>query len=361
MAISEIEVVGRTGGPLPPSSAAPASPAPTRRAVALGLLAATACVVGSVLYVALDVLADVRVEIRVVGVLVALVAGYIGSRSAGRLAFGPRFDAGYWLSIAWLAIAGIAAVCAGLLPFTESRDPSRSLTEPVLARPDLFSRHPLGTDRQGLDILGGIAYGLRVSFVVGFGTVGVGVLVGGLTGILAGYKRGKLDYVVGLTTNTLLAFPPLILLMAAAAVLSRNLLNLTLALVVVTIPTYVRLGRAHTLVVMQKEFVMSARALGARSAHIIARHIAPRVLRAIVPYALVVIAVVIVSEASLSFLGLGIPRPEPTLGNMVSAGQTRFRTDPHAVFAPAIVLFVTVYALNRIGESMKRRSSAGSS
>jgi peptide/nickel transport system permease protein len=147
----------------------------------------------------------------------------------------------------------------------------------------------------------------------------------------------------------------LVLLLAVAAVLPRNTRNITLALALLTIPSYVRLARANTLVLAQRDFVLAAKAVGAGNRRIIVRELLPGVLAPLLSFAFIVIAVVIVAEASLSFLGLSIPRPKPTLGNMIASGQSRFETIPHLVFVPAVFLFAVVLALNRLGEEARRR------
>jgi peptide/nickel transport system permease protein len=306
------------------------------------------------IWVATAGLTHTTAAIRLVVGGLGLVALYLAFDTALRKRL-PQARTGLWLASAWIILITLAAVFADYLPLSESKDPSKTFTEPILAAPDLFSSHPLGTDRQGLDILGGIIYGFRVSLVVGLGTVILGIAIGGTIGILAGYYRGNLDRGVDLLTNSMLAFPPLILLLAVSAVLERNVRNITLALAIVSIPTYIRLARANTLVVAQKEHVLAARALGARNRTIVGRDITPAALRPLFSYAFVVIAVIIVAEASLSFLGLSIPRPEPTLGNMIAAGQADFQNYPHLVFLPAIALFLTVLCLNRLGEEAQHR------
>lgn len=308
------------------------------------------------LYVALGVLADATAELRIAMALAGAALMFLGLDTALKRRW-PGVKTGIWVAVAWIGLVAVASASADLLPLAESRDASNTFQEPILATPDLFSEHPLGTDRQGLDILGGILYGFRVSLVIGLGTVTIGVVVGGLIGMMAGYHRQHVDRIVSFFTNSMLAFPPLILLLGVAAVMDRNVRNMTFALALVTIPIYIRLARANTLVVCQREFVLAARSLGAKSRHIILRDIAPSVIRPMLSYAFVVIAVIIVAEASLSFLGLGIPRPEPTLGNLISAGQRDFDRYPHLVFGPAAALFVTVLALNRLGEEAQRRLS----
>jgi peptide/nickel transport system permease protein len=307
------------------------------------------------IYVGLGVLTSVTAEIRIAAVLAGLGLWYLAFRGVGRRIAGPGFKSGLWLATGWLVLVLLCAVFVGVLPVSESRNPSKTLREPVLATPDLFSAHPLGTDRQGLDILGGIMYGLRVSAIVGIGAVVIGIILGGTIGTIAGYFRRAVDQIVELFTNAMLAFPPLVLLLGVAAVLDRNVRNTTLVLSVVSIPVYARLARATAMVLVQRDFVLAARAIGAKNRHIIIKDIVPGVIRPILAFAFVIVAAVIVAEASLSFLGLGIPRPEPTLGNMIAAGQSDFDVYPHLVFAPAIVLLITVLSLNQVGEVVQAR------
>lgn len=328
-------------------------PAPRQMRVYEIILAAIGGAVA--IYIGLGVLTSVTAEIRIAVVVVGLGLLFLAFRGVGRRVYGPGFRSALWLATGWLVVVLFCAVFADFLPLSESRDPSQTLREPVLATPDLFSSHPLGTDRQGLDILGGIIYGLRVSVIVGVGAVAIGMILGGSVGTVAGYFRKAVDQVVELFTNAMLAFPPLVLLLGVAAVLDRNVRNTTLVLSVVSIPVYARLARASAMVLVQRDFVLAARALGAKNRHIIVKDIVPGVVRPVLAYAFVIVAAVIVAEASLSFLGLGIPRPEPTLGNMISAGQSDFDVYPHLVFAPAIVLLITVLSLNQVGEVVQAR------
>ncbi|MFC5950389.1 ABC transporter permease [Pseudonocardia lutea] len=271
---------------------------------------------------------------------------------ATRLA--PGFEPGVWLAVTWLVLVAGAALFADLLPLAEGQDPSLTLNEPIMAAPDLFSAHPLGTDRQGLDVLSGVVYGARISLVVGPGAVLLGLVVGGLLGVLAGYHRKLVDSGLTLLNDALLAFPPLILLLALAAVVRPSVLTMTAVLGVLAIPTFYRLARANTLVFAQRGYVLAARAVGARGSRVLLKEIVPNVVMAALSYAFVVVAVLIVAEASLSFLGLGIPRPQPTWGNMIAAGQQDVERNPHLVFVPGAVLFLTVLSLNRVGDWTRR-------
>jgi peptide/nickel transport system permease protein len=285
---------------------------------------------------------------------VGVVAFYLGFDALGRLWKGPTFDTAFALSAGWLAIVVLAAVFADLLPLAEGRDASKALTEPTLERPDLFTRHPFGTDRQGLDILAGVIYGARISLEVSLGAVAIGLTVGAVIGIVAGYFRGRTDNVASLLVDSLLAFPPLILLLAVVAAVEPNARNIAFALAVVTVPTLVRLARANTLTLAQREFVLASRAMGATNRRIIFRELLPNVIRPLMSYAFLIVAVLIVAEASLSFLGVGIQRPTPTWGNMIAAGQETFEQVPHLVFVPGAVMFTTVFAINRVGDRARR-------
>lgn len=300
------------------------------------------------------VLHDASAVLRVALVLAGLGLVYTGVDRLGRLLLGERFETALWVSVLWLSLVTLAAIVADALPLAESRNVSRTLTTPTLLRPDLLSEHPLGTDRQGLDILGGVIYGARVSLVVSLGAVAIGMTIGGFIGIAAGYYRGKIEAVVNLLADSMLAFPPLILLLGMVAVLEPSVRNVTIALGVLGIPTYIRLSRANAMVFAQREFVLAARALGAKNPRIIFRELLPNVALPVVSYGFIVVGALIVAEASLSFLGLSIRRPNPTWGNMIAAGQGDFDRHPHLVFAPGIVLFLTVFALNRVGDKARK-------
>ncbi len=293
--------------------------------------------------------------IRGILAILGIVVGYLGLNELAKSIFGEKFDTGLWLAIFWFAIVVLAAIFADLLPLSESRDASKTILSgtPTLKRPDIFSANPLGTDRQALDILGGVIYGARVSLQVSLGALAIGIAAGGIIGVIAGYFSRKLDTVIGVITDSILSVPPLILLLVLVTVLEPSPLNMSLTLAAVGVPTYIRLARANTLVFAQREFVLAARAMGASRKRIVFRELVPNVALPLLSYAFIIVAVLIVAEASLSFLGIGIQRPEPTWGNMIAAGQDDFDRHPHLVFIPGIVMFLTVFALNRIGEKAR--------
>lgn len=297
-----------------------------------------------------------RVGLSLLGVVVA----YLGIARVVRAIWGPRTDVAYYMALVWIIVLVLAALLAPVLPIGEAENSSLTLTEPINARPELWSDHPLGTNRLGLDLLARVLYGARTSLVVALVATLIGMVLGGTFGLISGYLRGWTDSLVGIVTNVLLAFPPLVLLLALAAVLPRTARNQALTLSILVIPVNVRLARASTLAFSQREFVLAAKAIGAKRRRIMVSELLPNVLVPLLSYAFIVLAVLIVAEASLSFLGLGIPQPAPTWGNMIAEGRNGvFEQYPHLVFVPATALFLTVLSFNLVGERLRLRFTSG--
>jgi peptide/nickel transport system permease protein len=292
---------------------------------------------------------------------VLLVLGGIASAvaGAGRVASalrGNRVDVVFGLAMAWLVVLGLAVVLAPVLPLGNHNDAAAALTEPFYARPSLGSEHPLGTNNYGLDVLARAVYGGRTSLVIAGLAVLIGSVVGCAIGIVAGFFRGAVDSAVGILANSLLAVPPLILLIALGTVLDPGVRNLAFALALLTVPGMVRVARANTIAFAQRDFVLAARALGATRWRIMARELLPNVLPPMLSLAVVMTSMLIVAEASLSFLGLGIQAPEPTWGNMISEGEGGVMEEhPHIVVIPGLCLFFTVFAVNLLGERLQKR------
>lgn len=320
---------------------------PARPHLAFGVLLPAGLVV---IALALTSLTTRGAAVQALVVIVGFALSYIGADRLLRRARPQTTDTGIWFATAWLVVIGVASVFVDLLPLSEALDPGVTLTTPSRLRPDLLSAHPFGTDSQGLDILGGVIHGARVSLQVSLLAVAVGGTLGGLLGMVAGLRQGRVDRVIGTVTDSVLAFPPLILLLAAVTFLNPSVTTIGLALAVVTVPTYIRLARANTLTLVEREFVSAARLMGASNARIITRELLPNIVRPVVAYSFVIVAVLIVAEASLSYLGVGIARPTPTWGNMIAAGQQEYEENPHLVFVPGTVMFLTVFALNQVGD-----------
>jgi peptide/nickel transport system permease protein len=295
---------------------------------------------------------------KMVVVLAALTFLFLAIDRIAKVLRGEQFDTGLNLCFLWLFLIVFGAIFAGLLPLAEHQDTTKTISVPGNARPDLFSSHPLGTNNFSLDLLARSVYGARVSLLTATFAVMLSLIIGGTIGMLAGYFRGWLDVVVGLLTDSVLAFPALILLIAIITVLGRPeqmgeaIVKVGVGLAIVSIPTMTRLSRANTLVFAQREFVLSARSMGAKNFRIIFREIMPNVALPLLSYAFIVIAVLIVAEGSLSFLGLGLKPPKPTWGNMIAEGQQAnvLKKYPHIPMVPGVVMFLTVYSFNRVGE-----------
>lgn len=256
---------------------------------------------------------------------------------------------GLWMPAGWLTLVALAAVLAPWLPL---RDPLEQDLLLMLAPPG--EGHWLGSDGLGRDVLSRIVFGLRITLTVALGSVTVGVLIGGLFGLLAGYYRGSVERWILAANNILMAFPPLVLVLALMSYPGAALPKVILALGLVFASSFTRITRVNTLMFAQQSFVMAARATGMRDLRIMMREIVPNLVTPVMVYALLMVALAAVAEGTLSFLGLSVPPPMPTLGGMIAAEVSNMHEAPHAVFFPALVFFVTIFALNRVGEYVQR-------
>ncbi|MEU1982742.1 ABC transporter permease [Nocardia sp. NPDC019395] len=257
-----------------------------------------------------------------------------------------------YLSYAWLFVVISAAIFADLLPLASYSIPVGPPRQPPqLGSLDLLA----GTDNLGRSMLSRCVYGAQVSLLVGTVATLIGSAIGSGIGMLGGYFQKRTDSVIRLLSDSMLAFPPLILLMALTAVFNPGLRTLMVGLSLVIIPSFVRLARANTLTWTAREFVLAARNMGAGHGRILGKEILPNVLPPLLAYLPIIMAALIVAEGSLSFLGLGIPPPTPSWGGMISDGKDSLATAPHLVFVPAAVIFCTVFALNQAGDHLRGR------
>lgn len=251
----------------------------------------------------------------------------------------------------WLSLVILAAVFYGVLPLSHDTTVGTPRMAPSFDSVELW----FGTDDFGRSNLARVILGARASLLVGVVAGLGGFLIGAVLGLASGYLRGRVDWVCMLLADAVLAFPPLILLLALASVLKPSLTTLLAGLTLMVVPTFLRLVRANTLSVSSREFVMAARNMGAGGPRILFREIAPSVLTRLATYLPVVIAALIVAEGSLSFLGLGIPPPAPSWGGMIAAGKASMDSAPHLVYVPAAVIFLTVFSLNAVGDHLRER------
>ncbi len=247
-----------------------------------------------------------------------------------------------------LLIVVLTAVFAPLLaPYS----PTQVHFDTPFQRP-LTVGFPLGTDDLGRDVLSRIVYGTRVSLVVGALSVLLAVVVGTPLGLAAGYW-GWLDGVVSRVTDLTLAFPFLIIAVGLAAINGPSLANATVALGISQVPTMVRVVRAETLRHRELEFVLSARSLDASGGRILLSHILPNAASAIIVQATVIMPVAVIGEALLSFLGLGIQPPTPSLGIMLSDAQQYIFRAPTAAVFPGVAVAVICLAFNLFGDALR--------
>ena len=274
----------------------------------------------------------------------ATAAAPLGTwRRAAR--YNPLATAGIILVIAFV-------VCAIFAPWLAPYDPAQ-LNLPTRLQPPTHV-HWFGTDELGRDILSRIIYGSRISRLVGTcvvaGSLGLGILFGSL----AGYYGGGFDRFFNIVVmNAFLSFPGILLAIAFVAFLGPGIWNVILALVIGGWVGYARLVRAQVLAVRDREYVEAARALGASDLRIILRHILPNIIQPVIVQAAIGMAGSILAEATMSFLGLGVPPPTATWGTMLNDARSHLFDAPHIVLFPALAVMLAVLSFNFIGDALR--------
>jgi peptide/nickel transport system permease protein len=221
--------------------------------------------------------------------------------------------------------------------------------------PPFSPGHWLGTDPDGVDIFAMLVYGGQVAFEIGFAVTAIGMVIGGLIGLAAGYFGGWTDTILSRLIDVLIAFPALVLALAVAEVLGPSEIHLIWALTVFSVPAFARVTRGSTLVVRELPFITASRLSGTRNWRIILKHVLPNVIPGIVSFSLIGIGIVVILEGALDFLGLGIQIPKPSWGGMIAKGQTVLTAQPEYVLIPSIVLLIFVMSLNLLGDALRER------
>jgi len=213
--------------------------------------------------------------------------------------------------------------------------------------------HLLGTDQLGRDILTRIAYGGRVSLMIGVLGASGGMVIGVTLGILAGYVGGTFDHLVMRVVDVMMSFPGILLAILIVSVLGPGLNNLIIALIVWMVPTFARISRGNVLSVKEMDYVEAARSLGASSPSIIVRHVLLNILSPIIVYMTLSVATSILTAAGMGFLGLGVQPPIPEWGAMTSVGRQYLRDAPHVIIFPGMTIFATVLSINIVGDVLR--------
>jgi peptide/nickel transport system permease protein len=263
-----------------------------------------------------------------------------------------RMRSGSYLSKLGILLISIFALCALFAPLLAPFHPSQIDLGQRLNAPS--THHWFGTDELGRDILSRTIYGARISLLVGASVVTFSLGIGLVVGCIAGYYGGRVDRFFNIVVmNAFLSFPGILLAIAFVAFLGPGLLNLILALSIGGWVGYARLVRAQVLAVREREFVEAARALGASDWRVITRHILPNMIQPVIVQAAIGMAGAVLAEATMSFLGLGVPPPTASWGAMLNDGRSHLFDAPHLVLFPATAVMLTVLSFNFIGDALR--------
>jgi peptide/nickel transport system permease protein len=251
--------------------------------------------------------------------------------------------------IAGLLMILTAVLVAILAPFIARYSPT-TLTPNLLSPPS--ATNFFGTDELGRDLFSRVVFAARSSLSVAFGAVALAAVVGGLLGTVSGYFGRWVDTIIMRVLDILFAFPAILFAVALVAALGPSIRNLILTIAILYAPRFARVARGPTLAVKERDFVTSARALGAGNVQIIRAHILPNILSPLIVETSLSLTIALLTEAALSFLGLGIQPPDPSWGGMISAGRPYLLQAPWYVLFPGLAIMYCVLAFNLLGDGM---------
>lgn len=256
------------------------------------------------------------------------------------------------LAATGMVLVALFVLLAVFAPWIAPQDPAHIDLASRLQAPS--PGHWFGTDELGRDILSRVVYGARISMLVGASVVAGSLLLGLIFGSIAGYYGGYTDRIFNVVVmNAFLSFPGILLAIAFVAFLGPGIFNLILALCIGGWVGYARLVRGQVLAVKEKEFVEAARALGASDWRIITRHVLPNIIQPIIVQAAIGMAGAVLAEATMSFLGLGVPPPTASWGSMLNDSRAHLFDAPHMVFFPAVAVMLAVLSFNFIGDALR--------
>src|SRR5665213_3204503 len=258
----------------------------------------------------------------------------------------------FWFALSFVGIILFSAVLANVLPL---QNPNFGHFTDLNQGPS--SAHLLGTDDLGRDILARLVFGARVSLIVGFLGVIIGLVFGGTAGLISGYRGGRIDIALNAGSIIILAFPDLVAVIAIVTFWGASLFHITIILGIATIPLMYRVIRASSLSFAQRDFVIAAKTMGATDTRIVLRAILPNVIPVTVIFRLITVAGLIVIEGTLAFLGLSVALPTPSWGNLINEGTANgaLSTNPYIMLWPATVMFLLLWSINLIGDRLRQR------
>jgi len=255
------------------------------------------------------------------------------------------------LALAGGVIVALLFVVSFAAPLISPHDPNAFHLKRVLEPPS--TKHLLGTDELGRDVLARMIYGARISLKVGFVAVGISTLIGIILGALAGYYRGWVDSLIMRLVDIMLCFPAFFLILAVIALLEPSIYNIMIVIGLTGWMGVARLVRAEFLSLKEREFVSAARVLGAWDGRIIFRHLLPNAMAPVLVSATLGVAGAILTESALSFLGIGVQPPTPSWGNILTAGKDNIEVAWWLSVFPGAAILVTVMAYNLLGEGLR--------
>lgn len=256
-------------------------------------------------------------------------------------------------SMAWVVLIVVVALSADLWVPTTFSDPLAINTAPGASLQAPSAEHPFGTDRLGRDVLSRVIYGARISLAVGLIAVAISLMIGLTLGAISGYFGGLVDTLVMRSADVFFAFPYILFAIALVAVLGPSYQNVFIAIGILGWPAIARVFRSSILSVKQNEYVDAARAMGASHVRILFRHIMPNAIAPIIVYGTMSIGGAIITEAALSFLGMGVQPPTPSWGLMLSDARALMFVAPWLVFWPGLAILTTVLAFVLMGDGLR--------
>lgn len=245
----------------------------------------------------------------------------------------------------------IIIIVAIFAPVIAPYSPEEMFTEHALEGPN--SKFLLGTDEFGRDIFSRIVYGAQVSIQVGLIAVGIGATCGLIFGLIAGYFQGKTDQFIMRIMDVFFAFPDILLALTIVAVLGPSVINTMVAIGIVFTPVFTRIVRGAVIGVKENEYITNAVAIGVSPLNIIFKHITPNIMAPFIVQITLALSGAILTEAALSFLGLGVQPPNPSWGSMLDASRTYMEFAPWTIIFPTIAIVVTIFCFNLFGDSLR--------